>query len=496
MIHRPLLTTGIAFAAGSTLVWIGLGPGWGWIPLWGGFFWAALRFRRSAAGNLFLLLLAFWTGVARAEVDRRSPPEDLSLRVTLAAQPVTLEGTVLSLLRWRERGRRYAGWFSVDRVREGEGWRPAGGRLWLELPAVWPVPLIGERLRLSGLLRAGAPEGRPGGFDEAAWLWRAGAVGRLSVADRGEVLSLPGSPSAGLRLRRGMERLRGRLRERARALLGRRAAPYFDALLLGEQEGVPPEARAAFLRSGTLHVLVVSGLHVGLIGGILFLLLALLRLPPPLRTGGVALILIGYCLLTGARIPTIRATVMALLFCAARLQGDAPSVWNGLGLAAWGILTVHPRALADPGFQLSFSAIAGIAGVAPLLVTGWKRVWSRLREGLRRSGRLPALGLPGSEQSLFFRRFSRGAAWVGSAAAVSAGAWLGTAPVLVWHFDRVVPQALWTNLVVVPWAAVLVAVGGITVAVGLVSEPAAGPGATCFRWLVEGLLLFLGAGNH
>ncbi|MDO8730563.1 MAG: ComEC/Rec2 family competence protein [Candidatus Omnitrophota bacterium] len=213
-------------------------------------------------------------------------------------------------------------------------------------------------------------------------------------------------------------------------------------------------------KKATMHVLVVSGSHVGLIGLISLTGLAILRTPRAARALLLGGILVTYCLLTGSQPPILRATLAGLLLCWGSFRGLEISQMNLLGAAGAVILAAQPRALADAGCQLSFAAVAGIlwAGRREQAVPGTPRV-------------------PGTDVFLPLRQ----------AVVVSCAACAATTPLIAWHFGMFSLAAPLANLVVVPWASLLVAVGALVCGLGLLAPSAAGPFAAAFAVLARGL---------
>ncbi len=240
-------------------------------------------------------------------------------------------------------------------------------RLLLSWYAAPPVA-VGEHWRLR--VRARPPWGfqNPGGFDRERWFLAEGLDGAGTVQG-GERLA---PASAGVR-------------ERLRAFIGERLAPldhaaWLRALAIGDAAGLSPEDWLRLRRTGTVHLLVVSGLHVGLVAALAFAVgRGLARtLPPLLRRWpaawfGVVVALtsvVAYVWLVGAAVSALRAGVMSALGLIALVSGRRVSPFTWLGLAAWMVVALHPLSLLSVGFWLSFGAVA-------VLVTGFAGRWPR-----------------------------------------------------------------------------------------------------------------------
>jgi competence protein ComEC len=266
-----------------------------------------------------------------------------------------------------------------------------------------------------------------------------------------------------------------------RSLLGPLEAAYLEAFLLGDGRGIPREVWDAFRKAGVVHVLVVSGLHVGLMASIGLIGLSLIRIPRVLRYHLLSAGLVTYCLLTGGNPPILRATIMGVLLCFGRAAGREAPVLNSLGLAAILILAMTPRALADPSFQLSFSAILGLFTLTP---------WFAKRFGVGEPEESDPLDRirPDPETESVLRRWGRISwEWIAKGLAASCGAWIAISPVVAWHFHTFTPSALIANLVVIPWSSLLITVGFLVYAIGWLNPFMAMPFAATFSWLVYGL---------
>jgi competence protein ComEC len=212
------------------------------------------------------------------------------------------------------------------------------------------------------------------------------------------------------------------VRGRAEAGLGRGLAAPEGALLagmvLGQDERLSEDVRTDFKRSGLAHLLAVSGQNVVLLA--MLVLGAGMALGLPLRARlAAALVLVAlYVPLAGGGPSIQRAGVMGAAGLVAALAGRPSSRWYALGLAAVVTLAINPRASGEPGWQLSFAAVAGLLALAP-----------RWGEALRRAR------LPGP---------------LADALAVTAAATLATAPLMALHFEQVSLASLPANLVAAP----------------------------------------------
>ena len=436
--RAPLAYAAAAFAAGIGLAgWVTLPLAWSGLFLFIGAAAALLAWRRGAAANAGLAALMAMLGFFRAQVDAQPPLDSVAWLLAKEPRPITAQGVLASSPEWARSASgfiRRRAWLDLAAIRQGKRWGAASGKALLYLPARAPSFSYGDRLELTGEIRAS-----PG-----RWMWLNRACGTLTVSEAGAIRSLPSRPSVWVRYRRRIEALHGRLTTLGRSLLDREGAAYLEGLLLGNRQGFSKELEEAFRKTGTVHVLVVSGLNVGLVGFLGTVVLSLVRVPRTPSYFLIALGLVTYCLLTGSQPPILRATLMGVLLCASAAGGREFSGLNALGAAALGILGWDPRALADVGFQLSFAAVGGILLTAP-----WVEKGPRLLKPF----------------------------------AVSLAAWVAVLPLLAWHFHLVTPVAPLANLFVVPWASFLMAVGFLFyLTAGL--HPSLGlPAAVLFTWM-------------
>jgi competence protein ComEC len=242
------------------------------------------------------------------------------------------------------------------------------------------------------------------------------------LSDTGEIRLLPN--------------LRDRLAHRLLAAAGTsaariRTAEMAAALALGRRDLVPSERRDRWRRSGLAHVLAVSGLHVGLVGGAVWLLAALLGASPRTTRLVVLAALPAYALLAGAAPSAVRAALMGVIYLGARLLGRAILPMAAVLLTTLLLLLVRPALISDPGFQLTVVITAALVRWVPVL--------SEI--------------LPGP-------RFLTGAAAVPLVAQTAA------APLVAAHFRTLIPGAVLVNLIALPLLGptVLASVGTTVVA--------------------------------
>lgn len=232
----------------------------------------------------------------------------------------------------------------------------------LDSPAFQPGAIVSARARLMPPAQAALPGGYS--FAQRAWFDRLGATG--SLLDTPRVLR-PGGAAGPL------DSLRARLSAHIQAQVPGGAGGIAATLATGDRGAISEEDAEAMRSSGLAHLLSISGLHVtALIGAVWLLTLRLLALFPPLArawrlplvaAGAGALAGIGYTLLTGAEVPTIRSCAAALLVLLALALGRDPVSPRLIAAGAFAVLLVWPDSLMGPSFQLSFAAVTAIVAL-------------------------------------------------------------------------------------------------------------------------------------
>lgn len=223
------------------------------------------------------------------------------------------------------------------------------------------------------------------------------------------------------------------------------------ALTLGYKEDLEPELKRHFQASGAAHVLAVSGLHTGIIYGLLLTLLTLggrykplyeNRLGRCLLSGSIIAAMWGYAWLTGMTPSVVRAVLMVTIYELGKMTYRNSPTLNTIAAAAVLILLVKPSDLWSVSFQLSFAATAAIVVMADSLGTTIQ--YDKLR-------------------STFVGKLLN---WTIGILVVSLAAQLGTIPITMYFFHQFSCYFLLTNLIVLPLASVLVPFGLASIALG------------------------------
>lgn len=231
----------------------------------------------------------------------------------------------------------------------------------------------GMPIRVRASLMPPSSPALPGDYDfgRQAWFKQLGAVGYTFSVPR--VDDEAGEAPLDLRLWSYVERVRQVIGDRISAVLPGETGAMATALLTGERGGISNATNDAFRDSGLVHLLSISGFHMAVMAGSVFLavrfLLALLpaialRYPIKKWAGGIAMLAaFGYLLISGGAFATVRSAIMvAIMFFAVMLDRPALALRNVI-LAATIILVIFPESLLDVGFQMSFAAVLALVSL-------------------------------------------------------------------------------------------------------------------------------------
>ncbi len=240
---------------------------------------------------------------------------------------------------------------------------PAGHAYWTfyldedELPPPWLIP--GTQVELTAKVYHPDGQVNPGGFDFQEYLLQRnvtyGLYGSTELRPGRSAFSLTGLFAAS----------RHHLATHLMAVMGEDAGAYAAAMLLGTRDFIPEDDRAAFNDLGIAHILSVSGFHVGVLAGVMLLLLRPLPLSRPWHLAIEALLLTGYCLLTGGNAPVVRASLLLLWRELSRIRHRKILPLHLLSVTALLQLLFNPTQLTSASFQLTYGAMLGLLLLFP-----------------------------------------------------------------------------------------------------------------------------------
>lgn len=298
-----------------------------------------------------------------------------------------------------------------------------------------PNLIPGEWLKLRAVLMPPPGPAMPGAYDfqRRAWFDRLGAVGFALGAP--QVLPAPDG-SGPSRLWALIEATRTNVTARIHAALPGPTGAIASALIAGETHAIPPQDAGAFRDAGLAHILVIAGLHMGMVAGIVFFgLRAILALIPyvALRwstkkcaAAGALLVTFLYLLLSDATVSSRRAFVMCGLMLLGVLLDRVTLSARTLAYAAIAIMILAPESATGPSFQMSFAAVAG-------LVASYETLRPRLSAWHAHAGRGRRIAL-----------------YLFGIALTTVVTTVATMPFTIYHFNRFPLYSVLANIVAVP----------------------------------------------
>lgn len=445
------------------------------------------RYRASAV--CLLGLLACLGGTRHHQAHDVARSIDISRYARTEAVPIRLRGTVTSspIVVRAKQGPLQAAWQQRDRVLvyvrtqsvdTNHDTRPVSGIIRLQVDGDKLPVQPGDVVEIDGWIARPTGPRNPGEHDFRERLLRRRArclvfcEDARAVRQSGETHWTPRRTLAGFR-RKADALLANHLQGRPHAVGA--------AMLLGDRTRMNGEVRDAFIESGMMHVLAISGLHVGMLALLLVLISRLIGL----RGAGMAVaVLLGvlfYALLTDVRPSIVRATiVIAILMLGRAFHRGAPML-NSLAIAALLILVWSPLDLFDLGAQLSFLSVLGMI-VAAGIFQRRETDESRLRDL--------------EERGAFSRGLRRAGGWVLRVYVMLGGIWLFTVPLVAAKLHIVSPIGLLLNLFLMPIITAVLWLGYVLVFAGMASPAVAGGVASLFSGAMEWVLWLVDRGAN
>lgn len=389
-----------------------------------------------------LIVVVGWTNlVSRITV---LSPHDLRHIVGDEPALVTLRGrlTETPALRQYQHGdqesSRTMARLRVTALGQRDQWQPATGLVMITTRGTLPAEFFaGREVEVTGALARPSMPVAPGLFDYRTYLQRQGMYYQLKADALRDWRAIDGATTPPFTDRF----LAWAQRTLARGLPEQdEPVRLMWAMTLGWKTALSGEINEPFMRSGTMHIFAISGLHIALIAGILVSLLRVLRVPR-MWCGLVVIPLVWfYTAATGWQSSAVRATVMMTIVIGGWSLRRPSDLLNSLAAAAFAILLWEPQQLFQASFQLSFFVVLSIALFMPPL--------ERLRDRL-----LSVDPLLAPEAMTRWQRGWRAVARLLTASLVtSLAAWLGSLPLSAHYFHLFSPVTLLANLVIVPMA--------------------------------------------
>ena len=397
-------------------------------------FFLLLTLRNRWPKSSFFLIINFviLLGIFDIQIQHYSADNDNSINNFIAKGKMQIEGIVID--NPVSRPDKIVLVVECIRIVEDNSYRPVSGNIRLVIPDDFNFQ-YGDYIRVSTYLKKISNFQNPGGFDYERYMNLQGIYATGFVYNNSDIILLRQNTASGIRFK--LETFRLYLKEIIYSNASTPQREIIEAMTIGNQNAIPVDVRNNFNKTGTSHILSISGLHIGMVATITFFFISLILKRSEylmlrfniikVASAASLLMVLFYTLIAGMGVTVIRSALMAIVFLCALFLGRQKDIYNALALAALIILVISPNALFDISFQLSFTAVMAIIYIVPRFS----------------NFSLPLLeGLP-----LWCQNTLR---HIYLSILVCVAATLGTLPLIVFYFNRISAITIIANLISVP----------------------------------------------
>ena len=307
------------------------------------------------------------------------------------------------------------------------------------------IPL-GSRVLVSGIFQEFPEASNPGEFHQKNY------YKVLQVAGKLEKGNVQAKSTSFWPVREGLYQLKCAWKERLFRIFPEKEASIMSAMLLGDKTGLDKEIREVYKRNGIIHILSISGLHITMIGMVIYKILRKgMGLPVWVAALAGGLILVFYGILTGLGVSACRAIGMYLIRMLGEMWGRSYDMLTALGIVGAVTVLGNPLYLTHAGFLLSYGAVLGIGLLTPLFLQEKNAVPKPVRKYRKYR----------ENRSLYFLEKQVEKLWSGlkETVAVSGVIALATLPVMLWFYYEVPVYAIFLNLLVLPFMKLVMGAG-------------------------------------
>jgi len=407
---------------------------------------AVVLFKNNILSHILLYLALISFGTAYSQNYNTLPDKHISKFAVEGGREVFLKGVVVDdpvIKKAFYDGNKISFTLDTKGIKCGSGEESVTGLVKTDIYTSGRVrpPNAGDELIIGGKLSR--PEGlkNPGLFDYSRYLKIKNIYATLSVSENDPVKVLRSgraNPVIGWAYR-----VRHSISGSIKRYVDKRYSGFLNAILVGERSELDSSITDDFVRTGTVHVIAISGLHIALVAGIFLVIFKAFRIRKKTNLVLTSFAVIFYCFVAGSSPPVVRATVVFVIASLGYIIDRESDLLNSLSLAAFLILLANPKELLDPSFQLSFGSVISIVLFAP-----------RIEE-----------------------LFGKNRNYVVKSAAVSIAASIGVFPIVAKYFNIISPVAVLANLVIVPALFVLTVTSFIFLSLNLIGA------LFCLGWM-------------
>jgi len=320
------------------------------------------------------------------------------------------------------------------RVLQDKSYLPASGNIRLVIPSNLNFQ-YGDFIRFHSSMKRIHNFNNPGGFDYERYLKLQGIYASGFINNSAGITLLRNNSLNSVKLK--LESFRNYLKQIIYKNASSPQREVIEAMTIGNQNEIPADVRDNFNKTGTSHILSISGLHIGMVGAIAFFFFFLIfKLSEylmlrfniiKLAMGAAFFIVLIYAFIAGMEITVMRSVLMAFIFLIALLSGKQKDLYNTLAAAALIILVISPESLFDISFQLSFLSVLALIYIVP-----------RFSD------------LPSKKISTFPLWMQSVIRYIYLSVIVCVAATIGTLPLIMYYFNRVSCVTIIANLIAVP----------------------------------------------
>lgn len=423
---------------------------------WAGFTWVAISaiilvsflaftLGRSHALLLCLCLIVLLGGILRIQSSLAVADKD-TLRLYNDKSTVRIKGLVATDP--ESTGAALALLLEAREIESEDIWMKASGAVLIYVPQSSSYK-YGDLLQVEGELRT------PPTFDDFDWRDYLARKGIYSIMNNPDSIELLAS-GHGFKPSEWVYGLRSRISQALDNALPEPQSALAQAILLGTRSAIPGDLNQSLFRTGTTHIIAISGLNITIVAGLVLSLgVWLFGRRRPFYFWLAIIAVWGYAVLTGLQAPVLRAAIMGSIWLFADFMGRPRSALPALLLAAAVMIGIHPSVLREASFQLSFAAMAGL-----ILLTPYFQSWGRKAFRVSDERRTPVIFLIDT-------------------VSVTLGATITTLPIIAFYFHQISLVSLPSNLLAL-WA--VPAIMGSAALVGIVGLFAA-PVASVLGWV-------------
>lgn len=420
---------------------------------------AAITLKRP---KLFLISIAvFFFLLGAFRYASASFPRDNDISMGTACRAITSEGpqeaTICGVVEtdpvWQgdSRARHIVFTLRAEKLLIKEKEADVSGHVRVSIYSFTKKPEAGDRIVVGGKFSKLVHNGNPEGFDYAGLLGSLGVYSAMTSNESDQYLKAGTEKGVVTAVRRYLFRARSKAAGVIDRALKGLPRDIISAITLGPKDSLSPEVNDIFAKTGTAHILAVSGLHVSFVAVILMCAARLVRVPRRLSYLIVIPAICAYAVFTGEQASAVRSALMASFALTALAIERKNDMLNALLLSALCITFFVPGQLFQAGFIMSYMAVLAMIYLVPVVEAYIGKSGAEKREDLKAK----------------VKKYFSGAV------SVSLAAWVGMLPIVAAYFSMLTPSVIMANLIAVPLSFLLIALGFLLTITG--SIPPLGP---------------------